>query len=1135
MYSIGLDIGIASTGWSVINSETGRIVDLGVNLFKARNSENNSERRDARGSRRLNRRRITRLNDAKNILEKIEIKKDKKDKHSCPYKLRVKGLEEKLTKSEIYIVVTHIVKKRGISYLDDESQEATDAGQNYKAEVNRNAQLLKKHTPGEIQLKRLREDGRVRTGINNKGEYQLNVFTVQAYADELKRILKTQQVFYPEITDEVIDRFVGKGLGEKAGLVYRRRPYYHGPGNKNNNSPYGRWVDYKEEGKPKNNIFDQLIGKDLLDELRASNLSLTAQKFNLLNDLNNLEINRETPKVTTEEKNQILNYLIKENVSRFGPTNIANILDVKMEDIKGWRIDKKEKPLIHSLKSYRDWRKTFRDYDIELNDVPTETIDSIAKIVTLNTEKDAIINTLNIELPYLSDELRKVVINEFHVLRKKGNNKSWHNFSVKLMNILIPELLNTNEEQNTVLERLDIKRDLRDKYVSASKVPIKDVVKEIYNPTVSKSVRQALTVFNELVKRYGKENISHLTIEMPRDKNEQDQKDTIKKIQKNNKERKEKSEKYFINKSGWNSSKFNQAMSTKGFAVKLQYYYEQDGKCAYSGKPIKPDSLLTNKVEIDHIIPLSISLDDSINNKVLVTANANQEKGQRSPYQAFNDGAKLGRTWSEYKSWVLSRNYKRYKKELLLEERDIFNPKVRNKFIARNLNDTRYASRVVLNVLQSYFYKSKTKVQVITGSFTHTLRKKWGNALEKTRDTHYHHAVDATLCAVTPFIQVDRFKYYIDKNDKKYMIDQNTGEKISYRDYKKMYFYDRRTYTPKWENFIERLIPRRLYPRVKFSHQVDRKFNRKVSDATLYSTRTKKETITKRGKEVEKKEIYVIDYIKDIYTVDGWKAFEKYHDKLLMKDKDRKTYEILMEIADTYPNFIEEEQANGKVKRVNRSPFRIYCETHSVPAIKKYSKKGNGPAVRKVKYYSKKLGMNMNVTKDPQGNSIEKTKKDKKVVLRNQNPWRTDVYYNPSNDCFELLGIKYNHLKYVNGKYGVPINVYENLKLIEKIGDDSEFCFSLYRNSLITIKFDDEVIDGLFQSRNDTSKNYFEMKPIHKSLWDKKEKVPVFGNVAKSGQFIKSIKPHMKLNKYHTNSLGEKFKVKNEKLKNIIR
>ncbi|WOS95857.1 hypothetical protein [Nosocomiicoccus massiliensis] len=44
MYSIGLDIGIASVGYSVIETNSGRIVELGARIFEARNSDNNIEK-----------------------------------------------------------------------------------------------------------------------------------------------------------------------------------------------------------------------------------------------------------------------------------------------------------------------------------------------------------------------------------------------------------------------------------------------------------------------------------------------------------------------------------------------------------------------------------------------------------------------------------------------------------------------------------------------------------------------------------------------------------------------------------------------------------------------------------------------------------------------------------------------------------------------------------------------------------------------------------------------------------------------------------------------------------------------------------------------------------------------------------
>lgn len=78
----------------------------------------------------------------------------------------------------------------------------------------------------------------------------------------------------------------------------------------------------------------------------------------------------------------------------------------------------------------------------------------------------------------------------------------------------------------------------------------------------------------------------------------------------------------------------------------------------------------------------------------------------------------------------------------------------------------------------------------MNGSFTHTLRKNWGADLDKTRETHHHHAVDATLCAVTPFVKVSRYHYAVkEETGEKVMreIDFETGEivnEMSYREFK---------------------------------------------------------------------------------------------------------------------------------------------------------------------------------------------------------------------------------------------------------------------------------------------------------------------------------------------------------------
>lgn len=1130
-YSIGLDIGIASVGWSVINSENGHIVDLGARLFSAHDSDENKARRSARGSRRLTRRRRTRLKESEYFLNQHGFNRDEALNAVCPYKLRVKGLSEQLTRAELYRVIQHIIKKRGISYLDEEAVSDIGSGKEFTELVNENALLQQKYTPGEIQLQRLKDTGRIRTGINQLGEYQLNVFTVHAYAKELRKILETQAEFYKEIDDDFINFYLSKEVGEQAGLIYRKRPYYHGPGNAKNPSEYGRWKNYPETGRPDDNIFEQLIGTDITGKVRASTLSIYAQKYNLLNDLNNLRLPREQERFTPEEKQDIIQHLTNPELKSFGPTDLAKMFNLKADEIKGWRIDKSEKKQMHHMKAYRTWARIFQEYDIDIIDVPDTILDKIASIVTINTEPDAVINTIEYQLTDLDPRIKELVVQEFHSLKNaKDSSGTWHSFSASTLQTIIPELLYTEEEQNTVLERLNLKFNLRSKYSDLNYIPTKEVLDEIYNPTVSKSVRQAFKVINAIIKEYGKENISYVTIEMPRDKNSKEQEKRIDNIQKNNENRHKKSKEYFLEKSNWDNERFEAALRRPSFARKLYYYYEQDGICAYSGKEMTPNTLESAQTEIDHIIPLSISLDDSINNKVLVLSEQNQAKGQRSPYQAFQSN-NMGRSWEEYKAWVNSNpHYKknRYKRNNLLLEEDIYNPDIQSRFVARNLNDTRYASRIVLNAVQSFFYGSETKVKVINGTYTHTLRKKWGNSLEKNRETHHHHAVDATLCAVSPFIKTTPYEYHYDEvNKKSYMLDLETGEMIPYNEYKKLPLYQQKTYVPEWDDFIQQLIPTQLYPRIKFSHRVDKKPNRRISKDTIHSIREVPK-IDKNGKEILTE--YTIKKTEDIYTHKGYSDFLKHENSLLMKEYDPQTFSILKQIAETYSDTVEQEDSSGKTKLKKISPFKKYADYNDEPGVRKYSKKGNGPIIRFLKYYDEQPYSYINVTRDKNNKPILKTHNKRKAGLLKQNAWRSDIYYNEEKKRFKIVGIRYNDLIHTGGKYGIPSKRYDSLKEEEGVVQNDVFCFSLYKGDRIRLSKDGESIDVLYYSRNSMKvKNRFQLKLIDKNKWENKEYIPVFTTLAAGNQIIKTLTAGMEIKKLHTDVLGNVYVAPPEK------
>ena len=126
-YRIGLDIGITSVGWAVLenkNDEPFRIIDLGVRIFKEAEQSNGDPlalpRRKARSARRRTRRRRFRLERIKKLFQTeglIDIKEfeARYEKAGLPdvYRLRYEGLDRKLTDDELAQILLHIAKHRG--------------------------------------------------------------------------------------------------------------------------------------------------------------------------------------------------------------------------------------------------------------------------------------------------------------------------------------------------------------------------------------------------------------------------------------------------------------------------------------------------------------------------------------------------------------------------------------------------------------------------------------------------------------------------------------------------------------------------------------------------------------------------------------------------------------------------------------------------------------------------------------------------------------------------------------------------------------------------------------------------------------------------------------------------------------
>ncbi|WP_372661914.1 type II CRISPR RNA-guided endonuclease Cas9 [Hydrogenophaga sp.] len=280
---------------------------------------------------------------------------------------------------------------------------------------------------------------------------------------------------------------------------------------------------------------------------------------------------------------------------------------------------------------------------------------------------------------------------------------------------------------------------------------------KIANPTVHIGLNQVRVVVNALIQRYG--HPAEVIVEVARDlKQSLIQKKEDQERQAKNQRRNERLRADAAHVLQCAPERVRHADLQKLILWEELSFDPADRRCPYSGVHLSATMVLSDQVEIEHILPFSQTLDDSLNNKTVATRQANRIKGNRSPWKARNDFADQG--WDYVgildRAEQMPRN-KRYRfaedgyEKWLKEDKD---------FLARALNDTRYLSRVAREYL-SLICPQATRV--IPGQMTAMLRAKFGlNDIlgldgEKNRNDHRHHAVDACVIAVTDQGMLQRF------------------------------------------------------------------------------------------------------------------------------------------------------------------------------------------------------------------------------------------------------------------------------------------------------------------------------------------------------------------------------------------
>jgi CRISPR-associated endonuclease Csn1 len=296
-----------------------------------------------------------------------------------------------------------------------------------------------------------------------------------------------------------------------------------------------------------------------------------------------------------------------------------------------------------------------------------------------------------------------------------------------------------------------MKFELFDKLPPLTDRRIPQSLKVINNPVVIRSLSEVRKVVNSLINKYGKPET--VRIELARDRKlSRREKDLIAK--KNKIQEKKRVDAATVIKKGTGLSQ-----PSREDIEKYLLWEEANHICPYTGKAFAMSDLFNGEsVEIEHIIPRSISFDNSFKNKTICATSENRNKRNRTPYDAYHTDEdrwdkileRVGNFNSDFKNEKLRR--------FMMTPEDV--QESYENFTNRQLNDTRYATvlaRDYCGLLYGGFIDNnkKIRVQATSGGITydvriaHNLNSLLNDGGYKTREDHRHHAVDALAVALT--------------------------------------------------------------------------------------------------------------------------------------------------------------------------------------------------------------------------------------------------------------------------------------------------------------------------------------------------------------------------------------------------
>ena len=742
-YALGLDVGTNSIGWSIVEENNGepiRFVDCGSRVF-IRSVEDktdkpkpkNQKRRRARLSRRVIERRHRRKARLRNYLiskgflpetlknnpnPEVEL-----NKLGDPYKLRAKALDKELNPHEFGRAVLHLGTRRGflsnrktgfgdlredpesqeILKIEDETTKSDKDEGAFKKDIKKLCGEIK-----ESGMRTLGEYLKNQDRTRNRGEHHDRRTDRKMYQEELEIIFQKQSALNPELYTKEVKETIEE-------IIFFQRPV--------------RW-DKKT------------IGNCSLEpnKRRIEHGRLESQQFRYWQDINNLswydlETGEVDAKPTLEQKSLIAETLEKTRNLTWTALKKKDLLNLnKKTKFNLEKVEGKNRKGIQGNRTAYEVREIIGDvWDSWDEKIQKQLVEDLISYESKKGLKKRLQN-------YWKFDLEKAV--KLAVLELE---EGYGNLSLKAINNILPHL----KEGRIYSRESDRKEELGAVQAAGYKEIIKqpdgndDTLGEIPfipNPIVTKALYEVRRVVNAIIKEYGKP--ASIRIEMARDLEMNTKRyQRNKKIQEaNTKANEEAEEKYNEIR---NANPHLQLRTHISHQDKLKYrlWTESKQQCSYSGKTISLTNLWSADVEIDHILPYSRSLDNSYMNKVVCFAQENQKKGNKSPWEAFGNTEQ----WEIIENIIKDYPDPKHKRVMTKEMDNI------DDFINNQLSDTRYIARET----GKYMKTLGCDVSFTKGGATSWLRHQWGlnNILgetgEKNRADHRHHAIDATVIALT--------------------------------------------------------------------------------------------------------------------------------------------------------------------------------------------------------------------------------------------------------------------------------------------------------------------------------------------------------------------------------------------------